>query len=96
MAKDDGATGYKVLGALAAAAGAFAARKLITVIWKKVTGKEPPDKPENLDHSISEALAWAVLSGTAVGVARVLAQRKVASTWQRANGELPVETSSSA
>ena len=96
MAKNEGAAGYKMLGTLAAVAGAFVARKALPVIWKKVTGHEPPDKPESLDHSLGEALTWAVLSGTAVGVARVLAQRKVATTWQRANGDLPVETTTSA
>ncbi len=86
---DGGATGYKMLASLAAIAGAFAARKLVATAWKLITGKTPPDKPESLDVGIAEALAWAVASGATVGVARVLAQRKVAATWQRANGQLP-------
>jgi len=91
MAKPDGAAGYKVLGALAAAAAAFAARKLVSILWKQITGKQPPDKPESLEVGMAEAVAWAVASGTAVGIARVVAQRKLASTWQSANGELPVD-----
>lgn len=89
MSNGDGATGYKVLAAISAAAGAFLARKLVTTLWKAATGKTPPDKPESLDVGLAEALGWAVVSGTAVGIARTLAQRQVAATWQRANGELP-------
>lgn len=84
-----GATGYKVLASLSAVVGAFVARKAISALWKLVTGKTPPDKPESLDVGLAEAIAWAVASGATVGVARVLAQRRVAMTWQKANGELP-------
>lgn len=93
MGKDDGAGGgsYKLLGTLSAVAGAFVARKLLRIVWKALTGKTPPDKPESLDVGLAEALTWAVASGAAVGIARVVAQRQVASTWQKANGELPAD-----
>jgi hypothetical protein len=84
-----GSSGYKLLTSLGAATGAFVARKLMSVIWKAVTGRTPPDKPESLDVDLAEAVAWAVVSGAAVGVARVLAQRRVTATWHKANGDLP-------
>lgn len=93
MAKDDGegAGGYKMLGTLSAVAAAFVTKKLLTLLWKRILGHEPPDKPESLDVELTEAVTWAIASGAAVGLARVMAQRKVASTWQKANGELPVD-----
>jgi hypothetical protein len=95
MAKDDGATGYKLLGTLAAVAAAFVTKQLLSQVWKRVFGHEPPDKPESLDVELGEALGWAIASGTAVGVARLMAQRQVAATWQRANGEVPIDTGGS-
>lgn len=93
MAKDEGngAGGYKLLGTLSALGAAFVTKKLLNILWKRLVGHEPPDKPESLDVELTEAVAWAVASGAAVGLARVMAQRKVASTWQKANGELPID-----
>ncbi|HEY2505117.1 MAG TPA: DUF4235 domain-containing protein [Streptosporangiaceae bacterium] len=65
----------RAIGALAGAAAAFAARKLINVVWKKVTGKEPPEHPEDPQVALSEALIWGVLVGAGVHVARLLATR---------------------
>jgi Protein of unknown function (DUF4235) len=41
------------------------------------------------DVTMAEALAWAVASGVAVGVARMLAARKAADYWRRSTGSLP-------
>ena len=47
MPKDDqGAKpGYRLLTVIAAAAGTFAARKLLAAVWKTASGKEPPANP---------------------------------------------------
>ena len=37
--------GTKVVSAVAAMAAAFVARKVITFVWTKATGKEPPTQP---------------------------------------------------
>lgn len=81
--------GWKVFSGLAAVLGAIAARKLLTAVWVKATGKQPPANPVAPTTSMPEAVGWAVLSGTAVGVARLVAQRQAAATWVRANGSLP-------
>lgn len=71
--RGDGAA--KALGALAAFAAAFVARKLITLAWTRVTGKEPPSDPQDPQVGIGEALSWAVIMGVAIETARLLAGR---------------------
>jgi hypothetical protein len=86
------ASGSKVwtLFGLAATIGAtMVARKAMTTTWKLSTGKPPPSNPEHPDVSIAEATAWAVASGIAVGVARMLATRKAADYYRRSTGHLP-------
>ena len=67
--------GTKAINTLAAAAAAFVVRKAIGFAWTKATGKQPPDAPEDPQVAVGEAVAWAVLVGAGVGVARVLAVR---------------------
>ena len=86
------ASGSKVwtLFGLAATVGAtMAARKAMTATWKLSTGKKPPSNPEHPDVSMGEAVAWAVASGVAVGLARMLASRKAAEYYRRSTGHLP-------
>ena len=89
MAEDGGKVGYKVIAAVSALIGATIARKLLTFVWKQVTGKEPPANPEHPDVTWGEAATWAAVSGVAVALARLVAQRQAAATWHRASGELP-------
>jgi len=79
-------TVFSLVSALAAAA---AARKGLNTSWKVATGKKPPENPADPDVDIWEAVAWATLSGVAIGVARMLAQRKAASYYTRSTGHLP-------
>src|SRR3954462_608282 len=88
------ASGSKVWSvfSLAAALGAAAvAKKTIDKSWTVATGKKPPENPADPDVDIREAVAWAVASGTAVGLARMLAQRRAASYYTRSTGHLPPE-----
>jgi hypothetical protein len=68
----------KVAGIAAAFAAAFVARKIISFVWTKVTGKEPPVNPEDPDVGIKEALGWAVVTGVGLEAARLLATRAAA------------------
>jgi NhaP-type Na+/H+ or K+/H+ antiporter len=70
--------GTKVVSAVAAMAAAFVARKLITFVWTKAVGKEPPTHPEDPQVALSEALGWAALTGVGVEAARLLATRAAA------------------
>ena len=86
------ASGSKVwsLMGLGATLGAtMAARKAMTATWKLSTGKQPPSNPEHPDVSLGEAVTWAVVSGVAVGLARMFATRAAADYYRRSTGHLP-------
>ncbi|MDN4173179.1 DUF4235 domain-containing protein [Nocardioides sp. SOB77] len=75
---------------LASALGAAAlAKKGLDKTWQVATGRKPPENPADPDVELREAVAWAVASGVAVGLARMLAQRRAASYYTRSTGHLP-------
>ena len=60
------------------------ARKVVDTTWKVgAKGKPAPNDPTDPDARLREALLFAVLSGTVVGVARVLVARKFAESQRR-------------
>jgi hypothetical protein len=79
-------TAFSVASALLAAA---VAKQAIDKTWTVATGKNPPENPADPDVEIWEAVAWAVVSGMAVGLARMLAQRRATSYYVRSTGHLP-------
>ncbi len=75
---------------LGAALGAAAiTKKTLNTSWKAATGKNPPANPADPDVEIWEAVAWAAVSGTAIGIARMLATRRAANYYTRSTGHLP-------
>jgi len=84
-----GKAGHKIMAGVAAAGSALIARKALTVSWRKLTGKEPPEEPTNPDTRLAEAAGWAAASAAVIAAAQVMARRKVAATWRSASGELP-------
>ena len=80
---------WTVFGLAATVGATMVARKALTATWKLSTGKEPPSNPEHPDVSMAEAATWAVASGVAVGLARMLASRKAAAYYRRPPGHLP-------
>ena len=92
MTKEQALAGSKMwsLMGLGATVGAtFAARKALTTTWKLATGKPPPQNPAHPDVSVAEAVAWATVSGVAVGLARMFASRKAANYYRKSTGHLP-------
>jgi hypothetical protein len=86
------ASGSKVWSVYALGAtvvATIAARKALTTTWKLATGKQPPQNPAHPDVSMGEAVAWATVSGVAVGVARMMASRKAANYYRKSTGHLP-------
>lgn len=77
---------FSLVSALGAAA---LAKKAIDKSWTIATGKKPPENPADPDVDIWEAVGWAVASGTAIGLARMIAQRRAASYYARSTGHLP-------
>lgn len=79
-------TAFSLASALLAAA---VAKKALDTGWKAATGKHPPENPADPDVRTSEAVAWAVASGTFVALARMFAQRRAADYYRRSAGHLP-------
>lgn len=75
----------------AALAAATVAKKGLNTTWKIATGKNPPADPANPDVELREAVTWAMLSGTIIGVARMLATRRAANYYRRSTGKNPKE-----
>jgi hypothetical protein len=80
---------WRVFGGLTAVLAGITARKVLVKGWKMVTGKEPPNNPEAPGTSMREAVGWALASGAAVGMVRMLASRKAAHYYKRSTGHLP-------
>ena len=82
------ASGSKIwtVFSLGAALGAAAvAKKGLNTTWRATTGKNPPANPADPDVDLWEAIAWAAVSGTMIGIARMLATRKAG---ERARGSV--------
>jgi len=86
-----GSLAWKMLGTGATVGAGTLARRVATTGWKLTTGSEPPANPEDPDVSWKEALAWAVASGAAVGVARLLAARMAAAYFTKSAGHPPAD-----
>jgi Protein of unknown function (DUF4235) len=75
MAAKRADTKSRAITGLAGLAAAFVARKLLSFAWTRVTGKEPPEHPEDPQVALGEALLWGVLMGAGVSTVRLLAVR---------------------
>lgn len=75
MAGNRGDLVTKAVSGIAGAAAAYLARKAIMLAWNRITGKEPPEHPEDPQVGLGEALSWALIAGAGVGAARMLATR---------------------
>lgn len=70
---------------------AAVARKALDKGWQVATGKKPPQNPADPDIDVWEAALWAAVTGAFVSLARMTAQRRAASYYQRSTGQLPPE-----
>lgn len=81
--------GWKVVGVLAGAVAAKASRSALDKGWAVAKGGEPPRNPADPGTSWADAVQWAVVSGVAVGLAKLVATRGAAGAWRRTTGHLP-------
>jgi len=85
----DNSAAFKIMATGGALGAAFLGRKAVTWTWKLATGNEPPANPEDPEVTWREAVAWALVSGAAIGLARLLAGRQVAAFYRKQTGKLP-------
>ena len=70
-----GSRGNGVVFALAAVVATASAKKVTEVIWTAGTGRSAPGQVDDPDEDLREAIAFAVLSGAAAGLIRMLINR---------------------
>jgi hypothetical protein len=89
MADSGGSKIWTVFSLVSALGAAALAKKALDTGWRAATGKHPPENPADPDVQMREAVMWAVVSGTFVALARMLAQRRAAQYFRRSAGHLP-------
>ncbi|MCK9878062.1 DUF4235 domain-containing protein [Frankia sp. AgPm24] len=89
MAKAASKLGWKVVGGAATALAGTAASRGVTLAYKKVRRSDPPVNPADPDTALAEAILWAAISGLAIGLGRLAAERAAARGWARATGSAP-------
>jgi subtilisin family serine protease len=82
---------WSVFSLGSAIAGAAVTKKVLNTSWRAATGKNPPANPADPDVAMREAVVWAVASGAAIQVVRMLATRRAAGYYLRSTGHLPPE-----
>lgn len=70
----------KIVAGAVGAVATFATQKLITALWKKFTGEEPPD-PYDLQVSEKEALMWVAATAVGAAVSQLVVQRFVTNRY---------------
>jgi len=80
---------WTVFSLVAGLGAAAVTRKLLDRSWKAAAGKNPPENPADPDVSFGEAVLWASITGAAVALARMVAQRRAANYYTRSTGHLP-------
>ncbi len=78
MSKKSGGSNTRMSTTVAMAGGVFVLRKLLAVIWTKVTGKTPPTDLTDPKVTLPEAIAWAVATGVILETARFAIARAAA------------------
>jgi Protein of unknown function (DUF4235) len=94
MAKNKGKKGdgsnTRMATTVAVTGGVFVLRKLLAVVWTKVTGKNPPTDLTDPKVTLFEALAWSVATGIVVESVRFAILR---STMRKSLSETEAESS---
>jgi Protein of unknown function (DUF4235) len=80
---------FTAFSLVAAIGAASMAKKVLNTSWRAATGKNPPANPADPDVGMGEAVMWAAVSGTLIGVARMLAARRAAGYYAKSTGHLP-------
>jgi hypothetical protein len=88
MAKDSSKI-WSIMSLAAGVGAAAVARQVLNRSWKAAARRNPPENPADPDVGIAEAVIWASLTGAAIALARMLAQRKAAGYYAKSTGHLP-------
>ncbi|MGL5850209.1 MAG: DUF4235 domain-containing protein [Phycicoccus sp.] len=84
-----GTLAWKLLGTGGALLAGVLATKLVDAVWARA-GQDSVN-PKSPDAPLAKAMAYAALTGLAVGTAKTLTTRKAARYYARSSGHLPKE-----
>lgn len=85
---------FKLVGMAAAMAAGIAAKQVATRGWKLVMNDDPPANPEDPETQMWEAVTWALASGAAIALARLVATRKWTAYVAKSTGQVPASANS--
>lgn len=77
---------WKALATAAAVGAGITARKVTDGTWKFVTGSDSPSNPDDPEIGWGEAVAFALVSGSIVGLSRMVANRQAAVVYRKIAG----------
>lgn len=77
----------RAVSGIAAFAAGYCARKAIAFGWTRLTGKPPPEEPEDPDVALVEAIGFAIVAGVGMEIARLLATRAAIKRLGPARGD---------
>ena len=83
------AAGSKLIGIGTGIAVRKVSEKAMNRVWRKTKHSEPPADPASPGTPWPEALSYAVASGVAIGVARLLATKGTATAKMKLTGKVP-------
>jgi hypothetical protein len=83
-----------IIRGLAAAGAMYIARRTVIILWRTISGKEPPLHPEDPQVSLPEAVSWAALTAATMQTARLLAIRAADSRMRSGPEREPTSTPS--
>ena len=84
-----GKVAWKIMGTGGAIVAGIIATKVIDAIWARAGQDEI--NPKNPNAPLAKALAYAAVTGLAVGTARTYATRRAARFYEKSSGHLPEE-----
>lgn len=80
---------WSIMSLVAGIGAATVTRKALNKSWQAASGRQPPQNPADPDVGLAEAVVWASLTGAAIALARMLAQRRAANYYTKSTGHLP-------
>jgi hypothetical protein len=84
-----GAVAWKIMGTGGAILAGVAAKKLVDAVWARL-GQDDIN-PKSPRAPLAKAVAYAAVTGLAVGAARTVMTRKAAQFYEKSAGHLPAE-----
>lgn len=90
--KSAGQKNSKVWSVMALGSGLAAARVTnvaLNKFWQTSTKRKPPVNPADPDVQLWEAVAWSAMTGAAMALGKMLAQRRAAHYYAKSTGQLP-------